>query len=417
MIALSRSLPPLSPLSPALPNAGRSVTTLWQSRLSCQPPTCSFSSSPALLHSPDFETVVIGAGAVGLAAAERLSRNSESTLVLEQHSSFGAETSSRNSEVIHAGIYYPPTSLKTTLCIRGKELLYDFCARYHIPHCRIGKWIVAVNDEQLEGLGAISARATSLGVPTHFLSLAEARRLEPRLSSTLKGVLVSPSTGIFDSHAYMAKLETLLRGRGVDFAFRSKVSSLRFSNGLYFFATADAPSFEIKARRVINCAGLYADDIARKLDASSRKTLWPCKGTYYAYTGRLPLVNRLIYPSPEKNLKGLGVHATLDLSGRVKFGPDAIYVDRKDDLVPRDDPATKESFAQAIGKYLSGVSMEDLAVDYAGMRPKLSGPGDPFQDFVIEQPPDYPGFVNLIGIESPGLTASLAIAEYVEKIF
>ncbi|KAJ3179293.1 hypothetical protein HDU87_002902 [Geranomyces variabilis] len=384
------------------------LTRCWRLPL---PAARKFATTP--LAQVDFDTVVIGAGAVGLAVAERLSRSSKSLLVLEQHASFGTETSSRNSEVIHAGIYYPPSSLKTKLCIRGKDLLYDFCARHHIPHRRIGKWIVASTDDQLHGLAEINARATAVGVPTEFLSLAEAQRLEPRLIA--RGVLSSPTTGIIDSHAYMARLESMLSARGVDLAYRSRVSSLsRSPSGVFSIATADAPTFHITAQRVINCAGLYADDVARFLDSSFPDRIAPCKGTYYAYTGQLPLLSRLIYPVPEKNLKGLGVHATLDLSGKCKFGPDAVYVDRKDDLVPRDDKATRARFARAIGQYLSNITAEDLSVDYSGMRPKLSGPDEPARDFLIEQ--HYPGFVNLVGIESPGLTASLAIAEYVESM-
>ncbi|KAI8594137.1 FAD dependent oxidoreductase [Geranomyces variabilis] len=391
--------------------ARRRLAALTRCLRSPSPAARGFATTP---HSQvDFDTLVIGAGAVGLAVAERLSRNSKSTLVLEQHQAFGFETSSRNSEVIHAGIYYPPSSFKTKLCIRGKDLLYDFCARHDIPHRRIGKWIVASTDDQRQGLGEINARATALGVPTELLSLAEAQRLEPRLIA--RGVLSSPTTGIIDSHAYMARLESMLSARGVDVAYRSRVSSLsRSPSGVYSVATADAPTFQVTAWRVVNCAGLYADDVARLLDPSFPARIYPCKGTYYAYTGQLPLVSRLIYPIPEKNLKGLGVHATLDLSGKCKFGPDAAYVDRKDDLVPRDDEATKARFAEAIGQYLRNVRLEDLSVDYSGMRPKLSGPDESVRDFLIEQP--LPGFVNLVGIESPGLTASLAIAEYVESI-
>ncbi|TPX57415.1 hypothetical protein PhCBS80983_g03870 [Powellomyces hirtus] len=354
-------------------------------------------------------------GRKGLAIAERLSRKCPSTLVIERNAAFGMETSSRNSEVIHAGIYYPPKSLKTRLCIRGNRLLYSFCERHNIPHSRVGKWIVASSDQQIPYLHDLTDRATSLGVPAEFLPLDQAAMLEPNVIA--KAVLASPSTGIIDSHAFMAKLESMILSRGADIVYRTPVEVItRFRSGGYQVLLGGTSADAVSARRVFNCAGLFADEIAGSLNPALARKIYPCKGIYYSYTGHPPLVKRLIYPVPEKNLKGLGTHATVDLAGKVKFGPDATYVESKEDLVIVEDDAVKESFVRAIGGYLKGIDEEKLSIDYAGMRPKLSGPGQPFEDFVIEIPKEHPGFVNLMGIESPGLTASLAIAEYVEEL-
>eukprot|EP00842_Homolaphlyctis_polyrhiza_P003789 jgi/Hompol1/4410/HPOL_003655-RA len=362
--------------------------------------------------------VVVGAGVVGLSIAERLSRHG-TTLLLERWNSFGTETSSRNSEVIHNGIYYPDDSLKTKLCIRGRQLLYELCEQQGIPHRRVGKWIVAVSPEQATDLEKLHRKATGLGVPTLFLDQASARAAEPNVKADL--VLVSPETGIIDSHSLMQYLE----GRFIDqegiAGYGTVVRSIeRDSVGGNFRVGAQASdgsmSF-ISAGVVVNSAGLGAEKIAAMVLPPSRmshlKLNW-CKGHYFAYMPQKPLVSRLIYPMPEKNLAGLGIHCTLDLSGRAKFGPDTLYVDSPTDLSIRDDDGVLlEKFHRAIATYMPNVRKDQLQADYTGMRPKLAGPGQPFRDFVIEIPDDVPGFVNLVGIESPGLTSSQAIAEHV----
>ncbi|KAJ3016781.1 hypothetical protein HKX48_003879 [Thoreauomyces humboldtii] len=365
----------------------------------------------------DFQVdhLVIGAGVVGLAIAERLSRRpSTTTLLIDRNASFGMETSSRNSEVIHAGLYYPPDSLKTRLCIRGNRLMYGFCEENHVPCKRIGKWIVATQEDQVGVLRDMEDRARNLGVEVRMVDLERVKREEPNVIA--KAVLESPSTGIVDSHALMACLEAKLESHGTDIAYHTLVASCapHPSTRGYIVTTADQTT--IHAKTLINSAGLSSDTILNSLRPSTAPRIHPCKGVYYSMTGAPPPVKRLVYPVPEKSLKGLGIHATVDMSGRVKFGPDATYVDSKTDLDIKEDNEVRDRFASAIARYLRGVDPEHLNVDYAGMRPKLSGPGDPFQDFRIEVPSGLPGFVNLTGIESPGLTASLAIAEMVEKL-
>ncbi|KNC97680.1 uncharacterized protein SPPG_07144 [Spizellomyces punctatus DAOM BR117] len=376
-----------------------------------------FSTTTSGISEPElcFDNVIIGAGVVGLAIAERLSRQPKTTtLVLERHASFGMETSSRNSEVIHAGIYYPVDSLKTRLCTRGNRLLYSFCSQHSIRHARIGKWVIGSEPDQFLYLKNMKDRAEKLGVPMHFLSMKEAAHQEPNVIA--KEVLVSPTTGIIDSHALMECLEAKIQSRGADVVYHTSVISISATSSGYRIRTSDTPPTIIHARNVINSAGLYADAVAAMIAPTSPYRIYPCKGVYYTFAGRCPPVKRLIYPTPEKNLQGLGVHSTVDLAGRVKFGPNAFYVNSKEDVGVQEDEAMSQQFAEAVSKYLRRVKKEDLRVDYAGIRPKLSGPGDPFHDFVIESSKEHPGFINLLGIESPGLTSSLAIAEHVEKM-
>ncbi|KAJ3280619.1 hypothetical protein HK104_000537 [Borealophlyctis nickersoniae] len=339
-------------------------------------------------------------------------------MVLDRHASFANETSSRNSEVIHAGIYYPHDSLKTRLCIRGKRLLYDLCERHNIPHRRMGKWIVAVDSSQEEYLHKMKERADSLGVPVEFLSGEKARQTEPNVNA--KTVLVSPTTGIIDSHTYMQVLENKITEQGGDLIYRTAVTAISPASSPTSGYIVQTPDATIHTRTLVNSAGLAADRIAAMLlppHMLSHLRIKPCKGRYYSLRQRSskPPVSRLIYPVPEANLQGLGVHCTLDMAGKVKFGPDTVYTDRVDDYSIEEDPELLDRFHRAIVKYMPGTRKEDLYPDYAGVRPKLSGPGEPFRDFVIEIPEGFPNFVNLVGIESPGLTASPAIAELVNK--
>ncbi|RKO87086.1 FAD dependent oxidoreductase [Blyttiomyces helicus] len=368
----------------------------------------------------DFDHVVVGAGVVGLAIAERLSSiPNTSTLVLERHGSFGVETSSRNSEVLHAGIYYPRESLKTKLCIRGNQLLTSLCvANPSIALKKCGKWIVATTDEQNEILDRMQAHARDVGVDVSRLSVREAERIEPMVKA--RGVLVSPGTGVFDSHALMAYLEGQILNRSQVVAYQTTVTNLTPLSYGCLVTTTDRLSStptSLRARTVINAAGLGSERIAAMLLPPSRVAhVHPCKGHYFGLRGRPP-VSRLVYPVPEPNLKGLGIHCTIDLAGNVKFGPDAEYVDSDSDygFGARDGGGEGgkllDAFHRVIVRYMPVVRKEDLFADYTGIRPKLSGPGEPVRDFVIETPVDFPFFLNLTGIESPGLTASLAIAE------
>ncbi len=357
------------------------------------------------------DRLVIGAGVVGLAVACALAREGLQTIVLEAEDSFGMGISSRNSEVIHAGIYYPPGSLKARLCTAGRDQLYEFCARYGVPHRRCGKLIVATAGSQLAGLESLSALATANGVQLTHLDGKELRALEPDLSAVAG--LLSPLTGIIDSHAFMFALLGLLESHGGNVVYGSRVSRLwPREDGIAIGVNGEDPAF--LATAVVNCAGLSAGAVAASVDGLPQTGLpasFMAKGSYFTVDGRAPF-RHLIYPIPEPG--GLGIHLTLDLAGRARFGPDVEWIQNLDYAV---DPRRADAFYTAVRRYWPGLPDASLRAAYAGIRPKISGPGQPAADFRIEAPhdPDLP-LVNLFGIESPGLTASLAIAEYVLEL-
>ncbi|CAM0142246.1 hypothetical protein VKS41_002272 [Umbelopsis sp. WA50703] len=375
----------------------------------------------SVLPKPELEVdnLVIGGGVVGLALAERLARQraGESTILVERHSRVGEETSSRNSEVIHAGLYYPEDSLKTQLCIKGKNMLYELLERTTIPYKKVGKWVVAEDEEQTAYIKSLHEKSKRIGVPTFFMTSEEAYKEEPEILA--HSVLVSPTTGIIDSHSFMEYLETEIGNHNGDVALGSQVKSIRAAETLggYLIEIATPPTTDtptlVLAKHVFNAAGLHADKIANMLMPDAYK-LYYAKGQYFGYRKKSP-VSRLIYPCPEKNLAGLGTHLTLDMSGRCKFGPDIAYIDSLDDYSVQDDDLKLNQFVAAVKKYFPKVDQSSLYPDYAGIRPKLAAPGGSFQDFVIkeESQAGYKNFYNLIGIESPGLTSSLAIAEHV----
>eukprot|EP00741_Cyanophora_paradoxa_P012188 tig00020603_g11776.t1 len=361
--------------------------------------------------------VVIGGGVVGLAVAARLAACAGgSTLLLEKCAKVGMETSSRNSEVVHSGIYYPPASLKTRLCIRGRHLLYETCERHGVPHRRLGKWIVAQDDEEAAFLSRMHEKAASLGVPTRFLSEAERQRDEPLVRC--KEALLSPETGIVDSHALMMHLEGAAEAAGGAVVTGTEVTRIERDGDSYLVHTKQSgdEDFTLRARTVVNCAGLHADKVARAAMGEATPPeyrLRLCRGIYFGVSGPAP-VRRLVYPCPEHNLAGLGVHATLDMGGRMRLGPDVEYVDAISYEV---DEGRRNAFWKAALRYLPSLRADQLFPDYAGIRPKLSGPGEAARDFVIaeESARGFPGLVNLVGIESPGLTSALAIAEVVAE--
>ncbi|CEI86252.1 hypothetical protein RMCBS344292_00695 [Rhizopus microsporus] len=364
---------------------------------------------------PDLQVdnIIIGGGVVGLALGEKLTRErpTETTFVVEKNKLIGQETSSRNSEVIHAGIYYPEESLKTRLCIEGNRKMYKLLAQKGIPHKQVGKWVVAQDASQEAYLKQLHAKATRLGVPTYFLSLDEAKRQEPHVHIG-RAVLVSPSTGILDSHALMSYLE-----QNVEVALATEVKAIRPQQSGYLLqlVTNQTQSW-VLARRVFNAAGLHADKIGQMLQLPYR--LYYARGHYYRSTDTQLQVRHLIYPCPEKNLAGLGTHLTLDLAGHLKFGPDVQYIDNPYDYQVPEDEAKKDAFVKAIRTYLPSINPEKLHPDYSGIRPKLAGPGEPFRDFIIkeEREANLDNFFTLMGIESPGLTSSLAIADYVYEL-
>ena len=361
------------------------------------------------------DAAVIGAGAVGLATARRLARAGRDVVVLEAEDAIGTATSSRNSEVIHAGIYYPPGSLKARLCVAGKHALYRYCAERRIPHRRTGKMIVACAPGQEAALDAIAARAAANGVgDLASIDGAEARRLEPEVRA--HAALLSPSTGIIDSHALMLAWRGEAEDAGAMIAFRSRVArGAATGRGVDLEVRADdGEALTLSARVAVNCAGLAAQTVARAIADMPAERIPPChyaRGCYFAMSGRAPF-SRLIYPVPEPG--GLGVHLTLDLGGQARFGPDVEWIDEIDYTV---DPARAARFYDAIRRWYPALPDGALQPGYAGVRPKTAGPGEPPGDFMVEGPEEHgvPGLVNLFGIESPGLTASLALADLVAE--
>lgn len=363
------------------------------------------------MTSPHFDVIVIGAGVIGLAIARALAEARRSVLVVERAAQFGTETSARNSEVIHAGIYYPPDSMKARFCVSGKAMLYAFCAQHGVPFLRCGKIVVAANDDQVVQLKAIDAQARLCGVEDlELLDAAGAARIEPEIHC--RAALLSPSTGIIDTHAYMLALLGAAEARGALLACNTEVIRIARTSGYWSVTIAGEDGPTVSARAIVNAAGLGAARVAEQIEGFAPRFIPPlrwAKGCYFGYAGRTAF-KHLVYPIPEPG--GLGTHLTLDLAGRARFGPDVEWVDRIDYSV---DPERRERFAQSIRHYWPAIDAERLQPDYAGIRPKLSGPGEPAADFLISGPDDHglDGIVNLFGIESPGITASLAIAAHV----
>ena len=356
------------------------------------------------------QTVVIGAGVVGLAVARALALSGREVVVLEAADAIGTGTSSRNSEVIHAGIYYPVGSLKARLCVRGKELLYAFCEEKGVEHRRCGKLIVATNADEVVQLEQIRQKAKANGVlDMQMLSREQARELEPELACD--AALLSPSTGIVDSHGLMLALQGDMEQAGGALALLSPVVFAQVKTDGILIRTEDGT--ELLAQEVVNAAGLFAPHVSsliHGLDACFVPRAFFAKGNYFTLSGRAPF-KHLIYPVPEA--AGLGVHLTLDLGGQAKFGPDVEWVDSPADL--QVDPHRCEGFYAEVQKYWPGLKLGSLAPGYAGIRPKISGPHESAADFVIQGADVHRvnGLVNLFGIESPGLTSCLAIAETV----
>jgi len=358
---------------------------------------------------------VIGAGVVGLSIAEELSAKYKRVLLIEKNDGFGQETSSRNSEVIHAGIYYPHGFLKASLCTEGNRLLYDLCRERNIPHKRIGKLIVAINDEECERLENIKKHAEGNGVSDlTLLGKKQTLTLEQEVSA--KAAIYSPSTGIIDSHSLMRSFCINAEKNGAVVALRSKVTAIHTKDGIYELET-NGGEYRFHTRVIINSAGLYSDSIAAMAGINIERhgyRLLYCKGNYFS-ASPAPRLNHLVYPVPPENTESLGIHATLDLGNRVKFGPDSQYIDEIEYSI---DEGRRESFYQSIRNYLPGIKPEYLHPDMCGIRPKLQGPGEAYRDFIIRDERDigYPGLINLIGIESPGLTSCVAIARYVNAL-
>ncbi|HEX6000637.1 MAG TPA: NAD(P)/FAD-dependent oxidoreductase [Hyphomicrobiaceae bacterium] len=360
----------------------------------------------------DVETIVVGAGAVGLAVARALAIAGHEVMVLEQHALIGSETSSRNSEVIHAGLYYPPGSLRAKLCVGGKELLYRFCAENDIGHARCGKLLVATHESQLPKLAAIRETAARNGVTDLVpVDAVEARALEPGLACV--AALISPSTGILDSHGYMLALQGHIEAGGGSVVLRCPVERIERTGALlYRLITGGEAPGAITCRRLVLSAGLHASKLGRTLSYGAGYAVpetYYAKGQYYALSGPSPF-KRHIYPMPDG--AWLGLHATVDIGGRCKFGPDIEWMPEIDYSF---EPAKLAKFLDFIRSYYPDLDASRLHPDYTGIRPKLYREGEPVPDFAIHGPETHglPGMVALYGIESPGLTSSLAIGEMV----
>ena len=362
---------------------------------------------------------IIGAGVIGLAVAAQVAGKNREVYILEKNDTFGKETSSRNSEVIHAGIYYPEGSLKAETCVVGNALLYELCKRYGIGYRKTGKLIVATEAGEVGKLEELLERGRGNGARgLKMLSRGEINKLEPNVEAV--AAIFSPTSGTLDSHALMNCFLSRAKEEGAKIAFKSNVIGIeRLSDGYEVMLENSSGSFSFKTEVLINCAGLYSDKVAQlggvDIDEAGYE-LFYCKGEYFSVGNRKNrLIGRLIYPVPEPSSGGVGIHTTLDLEGRMRLGPNARYVDEIDYKV---NESQRGFFYSSVKAFLPFIESDDLEPEMAGIRPKLQGPGEDFRDFVIRHEHDrgLPGFINLIGIESPGLTSAPAIAEHVEGL-
>jgi len=366
----------------------------------------------------DTPLTIVGAGVVGLAVAARLARRFPETVVLERRERHGTETSSRNSEVIHAGMYYPAGTRKARLCVRGKHLLYELCERQGVPHRRITKLIVATAAAETAELERLLGLGRANGAELTMLTAEECRRLEPEVPAAAG--LLSPTTGIVSAHGLMDALLHEARRHGAILQPRAELVAIERRDRDYRLEIRTPDGVEsLTSERVVNAAGLDSDTVAGlagiDVAAAGYRLHW-WKGSYFAVSGpKARLLSRLVYPVPTH--VSLGVHAVLGLDGRVRFGPDAEYLPRREQDYAVDE-AKRAEFGEAVRRLLPAVLDEDLTPDIAGIRAKLQGPGEGFRDFVIEEEAarGRPGFVNLVGIESPGLTSALAIAEEADRL-
>lgn len=369
----------------------------------------------------DVETIVVGAGVIGLAITLEVAARGRHVLVLEQHAHTGSETTSRNSEVVHAGLYYPPGSLKARTCLAGRTLLYRFAADNGVPFRRCGKLLIATSAEDVAKLAHIAANAAACGVDDlSFLTAADVRAMEP--SITCVSGLLSPSTGIIDGHAFLDALEGNMQSLGGEMVLNARVSGLQRCPSGYqvWVAAGAATTTAITCRNLVIAGGLHSSALATLLFADPASRYHPpathfAKGHYFSVAGKVPF-QRLIYPVPEAG--GLGVHLTLDIAGHAKLGPDITFVDRISYAFQDDDGARRKRFLAETARWWPGVADADLQPGTTGIRPKLSGPGEPAADFAVhdERQHGMAGLVALYGIESPGLTAALAIAQHVAAL-
>ncbi len=367
----------------------------------------------------DAEITIIGAGVIGLAIAEKLSEEFKNVFLIEKHQTFGQETSSRNSEVIHAGIYYPEKSLKSLLCVEGKELLYNYCNKYDIPYNKCGKLIVATTEEEIPVIEGIRQTAMQNGVYLEVMEKGQIAELEPEIFA-LKA-LFSPTTGIIDTHSLMKRFEINTINNGGQIVYGSEVTNIKKIDHGYKIILNDnqTSNFSFTTRVVINSAGLTSDKISEMAGMKDENlTIKFCKGEYFRINPpKNRLISRLIYPVPHPNMEGIGIHVTIDMGGGVKLGPDVKYLD-PNIFDYKVTPSKQDIFFTSAKKFLPFLEFDDIAPEMAGIRPKIQKQGEPIRDFYImeETGRGCPGFINLIGMESPGLTSSIAIANYVKNM-
>jgi len=364
------------------------------------------------------DIVVVGAGVVGLAVAWEISKSNKDVFIIEKNSGFGQETSSRNSEVIHSGIYYPKDSLKTKTCMEGRELLYGFCAKNNIPHKKTGKLIVAIDNNETEDLEDLFQHGLENGVrDLRLIAKDEIKKLEPHIQAIQ--AVYSLSTGILDTHRLMENLALQFKARNGQITYNTELTGVDKTKDGFIVNIEDQREgvFKFLSRVLINCAGLNSDKVAAMagLEKEGYKLKY-CKGDYFrVHNNKAKYISRLIYPVPKKERAGLGIHATLDLGGGLRLGPDDEYLQEIDYNI---DESKKKIFYESAKTFLPFIEIADLAPDTSGVRPKLQGPGESFRDFIIKDEADngLPGFINLIGIESPGLTGALSIAKIVNEV-
>jgi len=376
----------------------------------------------------DYEILIIGAGVVGLACAEAISssyvHNNQKVniLLIDRHDSFGQDTSSRNSEVIHAGIYYPPNSLKAELCTKGNLSIREWCDRYNIDYRLVGKYIIAVDESELDNLQRIYSNGVLSGAKD--LKIMEGAKIngkEPNLN-VIRGIY-SPNTGIFDSHRFMESLEYMASKNGADIVYRQRIKAIDYNGSFYECIIEDKKGniSKISTEKIINAAGLHSDKVAEMVGIDIEKNEYKlsyCKGNYFRIkSNKSNLVNSLIYPVPPARLTSLGIHITNELNGSLRLGPDVEYMEENLEEY-NIDLSLDVKFHSAVSRYLNNLEVSDLYPDYCGIRPKLQKKGGEFKDFIIKDETDngYKGFINLIGIDSPGLTSSLEIGKYVKDI-
>jgi len=368
----------------------------------------------------DAGITIIGGGVVGLAIAEELSRNHDNVFLIERHPTFGQETSSRSSEVIHAGIYYTKGSLKARLCLEGKNLLYDYCLKYDVPFKKCGKLIVATSEEEIKVIEGILTTAKENGVDDMtVLEKDQIAEMEPNVFAIK--ALYSPSTGIIDSHSLMKQYETNSVNNGSQIVYGSEVTAIKKIDEGYLVTLLDSDSrnYSFTSRIVINSAGLQSDKISEMVGISDENLrILFCKGEYFRVKPpKNKLIKRLIYPVPHHNMEGIGIHVTIDMGGGVKLGPDVKYLE-SNIYDYRLTPEKQEAFWLSARKFLPFLEFDDIAPEMAGIRPKIQRPGEALRDYYImeESGRGFPGFINLIGMESPALTSSISIAKYVNRL-